>query len=91
MAKAGAVGVPLNFRLVGRELSYQIENADVVCIIYGNEFIDRINSIKGNLSKVKNLICDGNGGGRAPSTMRRLSKKAILKSQMWRYSSTMKI
>jgi acyl-CoA synthetase (AMP-forming)/AMP-acid ligase II len=62
VAKAGAVGVPLNFRLTGRELSYQIDNADTICIVYGNEFIETINSIKGNLSKVKHFVCDGEGG-----------------------------
>lgn len=62
VAKVGAVGVPLNFRLTGRELSYQIENADTICIVYGNEFIETINSIKGNLSKVKLFVCDGEGG-----------------------------
>ena len=62
VAKVGAVGVPLNFRLVGRELIYQIENADTICVVYGNEFIETINSIKGNLSKVKHFVCDGEGG-----------------------------
>ena len=64
VAKLGAVGVPLNTRLVGRELLYQIENADTVCLIYSNEFYDIIDSIRENLTKVRYFISDdGKGDG----------------------------
>lgn len=63
VAKAGAVGVPLNFRLVGRELSYQINNSDAVCLIYGPEFVQTVESIRQEIPGVKHFICAGNGSG----------------------------
>lgn len=63
VAKAGAVGVPLNFRLVGRELSYQINNSDAVCLIYGPEFVQTVDSIRQEIPGVKHFICAGNGSG----------------------------
>ncbi len=62
VAKIGAVGVPLNFRLVGRELIYQISNSDTICLIYGSEFISTIKQIKNEIPNVKYYICDGGEG-----------------------------
>ncbi len=62
VAKAGAAGVPLNFRLVGRELAYQINNSDAGCVIYAPEFIQTLNSIRPEIPGVKLFICDGDGG-----------------------------
>jgi len=62
VAKAGAVGVPLNFRLIGKELSYQLNNSDAVCVVYGPEFVQTINSIRRDIPDVKHYICDGDGG-----------------------------
>ena len=65
VAKIGAVGVPLNFRLVGRELAFQINNADTICIVYGPEFAETIDSIRQEVTGVSHFICDGNGGDNA--------------------------
>ena len=62
VAKAGAVGVPLNFKLVGRELAFQINNAEAVCIVYASEFIEAIKTIRQEVTNVKNFICNGSGG-----------------------------
>ncbi|MFH0998524.1 MAG: long-chain fatty acid--CoA ligase [Pseudomonadota bacterium] len=62
VAKAGCVGVPINFRLMGRELAYQISDCDASCVIYSGEFIPSINAIKGQLEKVRHFICDGDAG-----------------------------
>ena len=62
VAKAGAVGVPLNFRLVGRELAYQINNADAAALVYAPEFAQTVNAIRPDVPGVKLLICGGDGG-----------------------------
>lgn len=59
VAKAGAVGVPLNFRLLDRELCYQIKNADALCLIYSGEFESTIRAIRPELPEVRHFICDG--------------------------------
>jgi acyl-CoA synthetase (AMP-forming)/AMP-acid ligase II len=59
VAKAGAVGVPLNFRLVGRELAYQINHSDSICLIFGTEFKKLVEEIKSELSSVKYFVYDG--------------------------------
>ncbi len=59
VAKAGAVGVPLNFRLVGRELAYQINQSDSICVIFGTEFKEVMGKIKQELPGVKYFIYDG--------------------------------
>ncbi|MBN2515891.1 MAG: long-chain-fatty-acid--CoA ligase [Deltaproteobacteria bacterium] len=61
VAKTGAVGVPLNFRLIGKELSYQLNNSDAVCIVYGPEFVETVNSIRHEIPNIKYYICDGDG------------------------------
>ncbi len=59
VAKAGAVGVPLNVRLVGRELHYQIDHADAVCVLFHEAFRETVLSIKDDLPKVRAFICQG--------------------------------
>lgn len=63
VAKAGAVGVPLNFRLIGRELAYQLNNSDAVGLLYAPEFAQVIAAIRPDVPGVKLFICNGEGGG----------------------------
>jgi len=56
LSKAGIVCVPLNFRSVGRELVYLINNSEVNTIIVAKEFADLINSIRSDIEGVKNFI-----------------------------------
>lgn len=58
-AKIGAVSISLNFRLVGRELAYILNDSDASVIVYGQEFSEIIDSIKTKLDKVKNFILVG--------------------------------
>jgi fatty-acyl-CoA synthase len=44
-AKLGLIFVPLNFRLAGPELKYQLSNAGVRLLIFHDVFVDRIQSI----------------------------------------------
>jgi long-chain acyl-CoA synthetase len=57
LAKAGRVCVPLNYRSVGRELSYLINNSEINTLILESAFIDVIGSIGHELDGVRNLIC----------------------------------
>jgi len=49
--RTGAWAVPLNFRFVAKTIQRCIETADAKAVIFGEEFIDRINLIKPELDK----------------------------------------
>jgi acyl-CoA synthetase (AMP-forming)/AMP-acid ligase II len=57
LAKAGRVCVPLNYRSVGRELSYLINNSEISALIVESEFVDVVESIRHELDGVRTLIC----------------------------------
>lgn len=54
--KSGIILVPLNYRLVGRELTYILNNSEANTIIVGSGYEGVIRSILGDLKYVKNLI-----------------------------------
>ena len=56
--KLGAVNVPLNFRLKGPEVLYQITDSETEVIIFGEEFTPVIEEIRCELKDVK-LVCVG--------------------------------
>ncbi|MDY7036343.1 MAG: long-chain-fatty-acid--CoA ligase [Thermodesulfobacteriota bacterium] len=58
-AKGGMVIVPLNFRSVGRELMYFIDNSGANSLIFGEEYLEVISSIRKDLAGVKNFIIIG--------------------------------
>ena len=60
LSKAGLVCVPLNFRSVGRELIYLINNSEINTIIVSDDFIDLVNSIKKEIGGIKNFISMNN-------------------------------
>ena len=57
LTKAGVVIVPLNYRSVASELEYLINNSEITTLIVEKEFVDIINSIRSQISAVKNYIC----------------------------------
>lgn len=57
IAKAGRVCVPLNYRSVGRELVYLINNSEVNTVILEKEFLNAILPIRHELNGVRNFIC----------------------------------
>ncbi|HEM61673.1 MAG TPA: long-chain-fatty-acid--CoA ligase [Chloroflexi bacterium] len=57
LAKAGLICVPLNYRSVGRELTYLVNNSEINTLILGREFVDVVNSIRPQLEAVTNFIC----------------------------------
>ena len=51
--KAGCLAVPLNFRYSGDEIQYCLELADVEVLVFGPEFISRLDTVMDNLSQLK--------------------------------------
>ncbi len=62
--KAGCVAVPMNFRYSTEEIKYCLELADVEVLVFGPEFVDRMEPIYSNLSQVKMFFFVG---GEKPS------------------------
>jgi len=50
--KAGLVIVNMNFRNVGKEISYQVNNSDSKAFVLGEEFVDRVWPIRDNFEHV---------------------------------------
>ncbi len=62
LPKAGFVIVPLNYRLIGRELKYMIANSEANTIIFGDDFVETIEEIRPELDLVKNYIVVDHSG-----------------------------
>ncbi len=48
-AKLGLIFVPLNFRMVGPEIEYQIKNCDARMLVFHDRFLENIQPIRGNI------------------------------------------
>jgi len=59
--KAGAVAVPLNFRYTAEEIKYCLDLSDSCALIFGPEFIGRLEAIYDQIPKVKMLLFAGEG------------------------------
>ena len=57
--KAGGLAVPLNYRYTADEIKYCLDLADVEILIFGKEFIGRVESVFGDLKKVRNTFFVG--------------------------------
>ncbi len=57
--KAGCIAVPMNFRYASDEIKYCLELADVEVLVFGPEFISRMDPIVGSLSQVRMLFFVG--------------------------------
>ena len=57
--KAGCIVVPMNFRYSSDELEYCLDLADVEVLVFGPEFIERIEAILDKMDKVKFLFFAG--------------------------------
>ena len=57
--KSGAIAVPMNYRYTAEEIGYCLDLADVEVLIFGPEFIDRIEQILDKIPKVKHLFFVG--------------------------------
>jgi len=59
--KAGAIVVPLNFRYSADEIKYALDLADIEVLIFGPEFIERMQAVKEDIPKVHSLFYVGSG------------------------------
>jgi len=57
--KTGALVVPMNYRYSSDEIKYCLDLADVRMLVFGPEFIERINAIKDDMGAVDNLFFVG--------------------------------
>ena len=57
--KTGAIAVPLNFRYTADEIKYCLDLSDTVALIFGPEFIGRVETIYDQIPKVKTLFFAG--------------------------------
>ncbi len=51
-AKTGLVMVPINFRLVGREIEYIVDNSDARALVVHDQFLKNVAPIRDNLKKI---------------------------------------
>ena len=58
--KAGCLAVPLNFRYSSDEIAYCLDLADVEALVFGPEFIDRLEPILSQLNRVRLWFYVGN-------------------------------
>ena len=57
--KAGAVAVPLNYRYTAEEIKYCLDKSDSSMLIFGPEFIGRLEAISDRIPRVRNLFYVG--------------------------------
>jgi len=57
--KSGAIAVPLNFRYTAEEIKYCLELSESTVLIFGPEFIERIESVYDQIPQVKMLLFVG--------------------------------
>ena len=57
--KAGAIAVPLNYRYTADEIKYCLDLADVSVLVFGKEFIGRVETVFGELDKVRGMLFVG--------------------------------
>lgn len=63
-AKTGLVIVPINFRLVGREVEYILDNSDAKVLFVHDQFRATVDSIRGELTKIAPdhyIVVNGSG------------------------------
>ncbi len=60
--RSGAWAVPLNFRFTSEDILHCTRISGAEVIIFGEEFLERINEIKPDLEKVNNFIFSGPAG-----------------------------
>ena len=59
--KAGCIAVPLNFRYSSEEIKYCLELADVEVLVFGPEFVGRMDPIQNSLPQVRTMFFVGRG------------------------------
>ncbi len=52
-ARLGAIGVPLNYRLVGDELAFILNNSETKMLFYGSKYLEVLGAVKKDLPLLK--------------------------------------
>ena len=60
--KAGCVAVPMNYRYSSDEIKYCLDLADVEVLVFGPEFVSRMDAIAGEIPNVKMMFYVGKDG-----------------------------
>ena len=60
--KAGCIAVPMNFRYASDEIRYCLDLADVEVLVFGPEFISRMDAIVNDIPGVRTLFFVGSDG-----------------------------
>ncbi len=60
--KAGCVAVPMNFRYSSDEIKYCLELADVEVLVFGPEFVSRMDAIANDIPSVRMMFFVGDNG-----------------------------
>ena len=60
--KAGCIVVPMNFRYASDEIKYCLELADVEVLVFGPEFVERMDAIAGDVVGLKTMFFIGKNG-----------------------------
>ncbi|MGM9600071.1 MAG: class I adenylate-forming enzyme family protein [Faecousia sp.] len=60
--KSGCIAVPMNFRYASDEIQYCLDLADVEVLVFGPEFVSRMDAIVGSIPGVKMLFFVGANG-----------------------------
>ncbi len=55
--KVGAIFIPVNVRLVAREVEYIVINSDTEYLVYGHEYETLVEQIRGKVPQLKKIIC----------------------------------
>ena len=57
--KAGCIAVPLNFRYSGEEIKYCLDLADCSVLVFGPEFVGRMDTVYNEIPKIKTMFFIG--------------------------------
>ena len=60
--KAGCIAVPMNFRYSSDEIKYCLELADVELLVFGPEFVSRMDTIQSELTGLRSMFFVGKNG-----------------------------
>ena len=60
--KAGCIAVPMNFRYASDEIKYCLELADVEVLVFGPEFVSRMDAIADQIPAVRTMFYVGSDG-----------------------------
>src|SRR4030065_591391 len=66
IASAGAIMVPINFRLSTEEIGYNLTNTEPIMIVVDPDFEKAISELRGICSSLKECVTLGPGGGNDP-------------------------